>query len=262
MDIKKINFCVFIMATSLFDLYAGNLANPTVIIPPARLAIGASYDLNGTSLTNRAVPALVNRVQARVSYAPFSYVNFGIDAGASQIEIASETTPNDTFGVFHGGFGFSGGGHLKLGTPFFFNNLVSAIGVLQGTYFSSKNTVGTVYGGTEATGIAGLQFHVHSFGYISLGPQLDLIQGKTTDYSGAQGRYSNVNNLRGWLAIDFFPEEQLGAKNLFYISCEMSVSPKVKFNARAPLQEFSFAVSIGSVTPRLYGEESDVEWKP
>jgi hypothetical protein len=242
--------------------FPSNLSNPAVLVPPARLSVGASYDLDGYTITNRAVPAMMNRIQARLSYSPFSFVNFGIDAGASQMEVAGDTTPADTFGIFHGGYAFSGGGHIKLGTPFFFNNLVCGIGIFQGTVFSSQNNSGTTYGGTDACGGLGLQFHVPSFGYVTVGSQVYLIMGKTTDFSGKQGTYSNVNNVRGWLAIDYFPPALPSSKNLFYLSFEMSVSPKARFNARAPVQEIGFSVSIGSITPRLYGQESSEEWQP
>ena len=244
------------------DLRAANLADPAVLIPPARLSVGASYDLGGYTIANRAVPSMINRFQARLSYAPFSFVNFGIDAGASQMEVAGDTTAADTFGIFHGGYAFSGGGHLKLGTPFFFNNLLCGIGIFQGGIFSSQNNAGTTYRGTDVCGGLGLQFYVPSFGYVTVGPQAYLIFGNTTDFSGKQGYYSNVNNVRGWLAVDYFPPALPSSKNLLYVSFETSVSPKVHFNARAPIQEISFSLSIGSVTPRLYGQETNEEWRP
>jgi hypothetical protein len=262
MDIKIISFSLIAIAVVGGNGQAATLADPAVIFPPARVSIGASYDLGGYSITNNAVPGMQNRFQARLSYSPFSFVNFGVDAGATQMEVASDTTPKDTFGVFHGAYGFSGGGHLKLGTPFFFNNTMALVGIFQGTIFSSKNPTGTTYGGTDAAGIVGVQFHVPSFGYISLGPQVDFILGKTTDYKGNRGHYSNVNNVRGWLAVDFFPPPAMNSKNLLYVSVELSASPKVKFNARAPVQEAGFSVSVGVITPRLYGQESDVEWEP
>jgi hypothetical protein len=262
MRVKKL-YCaiLFVLAGCAVNL-AANLANPSVLLPPARLSVSASYDLGGYSITNDKTPCLMNRFHARFSYAPFSFVNFGVDAGASQVEVASETTSTDTFGVFHGGYGFSGGGHLKLGTPLFFNNTVGVIGIFQGTVFSSKNNAGTVYGGTDAAGGIGLQLHIPNFGFITAGSQVNLIFGKNTDYLGKEGKYSNVNNVRGWLAIDYFPPEILNSKNLYFFSCEIFVSPKAKFNARAPVEEIGFSVSIGAITQRLYGQESDVEWKP
>jgi len=249
--------------TSLYTTtFAANLADPAVLMPPARLSIGASYDLGGYTITNRAVPALLNRIQGRLSYSPFPYVNFGIDAGASQMEVAGDTTATDTFGIFHGKYSFSGGGHLKLGTPFFFNNLLAAIGIAQGSFFSSMNDAGTSYNGTDACGGLGLQFHVPSFGYITVGSQAYLIEGKTIDFSGKTGYYSNVNNVRGWLAVDYFPPPLPNSKNLFYLSLEMTASPKARFNARAPVQELSFSISVGTITSRLYGHETSEEWNP
>lgn len=241
---------------------AANLANPTVLMPPARLSIGGSYDLGGYTITNREVPAMLNRIQGRLSYSPLPFVNFGIDGGASQMEVAGDTTATDTIGIFHGKYAFSGGGHLKLGTPFFFNNILAAIGIVQGGIFSSMNNAGTSYKGTDVCGGLGLQFHVPSFGYITVGSQAYLIMGKTIDFSGRTGYYSNINNVRGWLAIDFFPPPLPSSKNLFYLSIEATVAPKVRFNARAPIQEMSFSISVGSITPQLYGKETSEEWVP
>jgi hypothetical protein len=252
----------FLCGIAITRIPASNLADPTVLVQAARLSAGASYDLGGFSLTNDSVPCILNRFEARMSYAPFSFVNFGIDAGATQMEVAGDTTATDTIGIFHGKYAFSGGGHLKLGTPFFFNDLLSAVGILHGTYFSSKNNAGTVYSGIDANGGVGLQFHIRDFGYVTAGSSVYLIFGKNKSYDGQAGKYSNINNVRGWLAIDYFPTIAAGSKNLLYISLELTASPKATFNGRAPVQEMSVSVSIGSITRKLYGQESEVEWKP
>jgi hypothetical protein len=241
---------------------ASNLADPAAMVPAARMSVGASYDLGGFTITNDSVPCMMNRFMARMSFSPFSLLNFGIDAGATQMEIAGDTTARDTIGIFHGKYEFSGGGHLKLATPFYFNDLVCAVGILHGTYFSSKNNAGTVYGGMDANGGVGLQFHIHDFGYVTAGSSVYMIFGKNKSYTGQTGKYSNLNNVRGWLAIDYFPQAAAGSKNLLYISLEATVSPKATFNDRAPVQEMSVSVSIGSISRRLYGETSDVEWRP
>jgi hypothetical protein len=259
---RTITFGAILICATLTGVLGSNLADPAVLIPPARIAVGASYDLGGFSITNDTVPIVMNRFQARMSFSPFSFVNFGIDAGAMQMEVASDTTATDTFSVFHGKYGFCGGGHLKLGTPFFYNGLVSAIGIFHGTYFSSRNDAGAVYGGMDANGGVGLQFHVHDFGYITAGSSVYLIHGKNKSHAGQEGKYSNVNNVRGWLALDYFPTAAIGSKNSMYISLEVSVSPKLRFSNRAPVQEMSVSVSIGSISRRLYGQTSDVEWKP
>lgn len=244
------------------DGIASNLADPAVVVPAARLAVGASYDLGGFTITNDSVPCILNRIMARISFAPFSFVNFGVDGGATQMEIAADTTPPDTIGVFHGKYGFSGGGHLKLSTPFFFNDLVGAVGILHGTYFSSKNNAGTVYSGMDANGGVGLQFHIGDFGYVTAGSSVYLIFGKNKSYAGQQGKYSNINNVRGWLAIDYFPAAAVGSNNLLYISLEVSVSPKVAFNDRVPIQEMSVSLCIGSISRKLYGKAPDADWRP
>jgi hypothetical protein len=259
---KTIKITIACLMASISSLSASTLANPAVLIPPARIAFGVSYNLEGISLTNREVPSMFNRVQGRISFSPFSYLNIGLDAGASQIEIASDTTTTDTISVFHGKYGFSGGGHIKLGTPFFFDNLVSIIGIANGSYFASKNEEGTLYSGFDGNGGIGLQFHVPTIGYFTAGTSVYLIEGKNKSYNGVEGVYSNVNNVRGWLALDYFPPEKMGSKNTFYLSLEVFASPKVAFNERVPVQEFGFSISVGSISQRLFGQETALEWKP
>jgi hypothetical protein len=260
---RKTAFTVSLLCgITMTRVFASNLADPAMLIPPARFAVGASYDLGGFTITNDSVPCLLNRVEARVSFSPFSFINFGIDAGAAQMEVAGDTTRTDTIGIFHGKYAFSGGGHLKLGTPFFFKDLMSVVGIFHGSYFSSESNAGTLYKGVDANGGAGLQFHIHDFGYITVGSSVYLIFGKNKSYSGQEGVYSNINNVRGWLAIDYFPAAAASSKNLMYISLELTAAPKATFNGRAPIQEMSVSVSIGSITRKLYGENSEIEWKP
>lgn len=254
----------FLPAIFLFGstIFAANLANPATLIPEARLALGASYDVGGYTISNDSVPCMMNRFQGRCTFAPFSFLNIGIDAGASRFDVAGDTTMTDTIGIFQGNYSFSGGAHFLLGSRFFYNDLFRIIGIGQVSYFSSSNSSAARYGGADGAGAIGIQFHVQRFGYVTLGPELYVISGKNKNYLGVQHRYSNLNNLRGWMAIDFFPKEKLASNNKFYISLELALSPKANYNKRAPLQEIRFSVGLGSITKRLYGQESDVEWSP
>ncbi|MBN1756685.1 MAG: hypothetical protein JW863_00105 [Chitinispirillaceae bacterium] len=238
---------------------ASNLANPATLIPEARVAVGASYHLGGYSLTDSELPSLFNRIHGRVEYGPFRYLTIGVDGGATQIEV---DRVNDTMPVFHGKFGFSGGGHLKLSTPSFLNNRLSVIAIAQVTLFNSENEFSASYSGKDGTGIVGMQFYIPGFGFISAGPWVYVIQGSNKGSAGQTGYYSNTDNVRGWLAIDFFPKLGEVATNKPYFSLEISVSPKANYSDRIPVQAFSVSLSFGTITKRLYGVESDVEWNP
>jgi hypothetical protein len=244
------------------NVFSSSLSEPATIIPVARVALGGSYELGGYTITNDSVPCLLNRFQGFVTFAPFSFLNVGIDAGVSQMDVSDDTTARDTIGVFHGDYGFSGGVHVRLGTPFYYNGLFRCIGIGKATIFSSKNKDGAAYGGKDGSGAVGLQFHVPRFGFITVGPQVYLMEGENKSYFGAKHRYSNLNNVRGWLAIDFFPPDKLKSSNKFFISLEVSLSPKAGFGDRVPVREMSFSINFGSITKRLYGQESDVEWSP
>jgi hypothetical protein len=240
---------------------ASNLANPAITLPEARVAVGASYHLGGYTLTNQEIPSLFNRIHGRVEYGPHKFVTLGIDLGAMQIDV-DRYVLNDSVPVFHGNFGFSGGAHLKVGTPSFFQERFSLIAIAQATLFSSENKHGAYYGGKDGTGAVGIQLRIPGFGYVTAGPWVYLIQGENRSFDGTTGFYSNTNNVRGWLAIDYFPKMKEGSNNKPYLSIECTLSPKATYSNRIPVQEFSVSISIGSVTGRLYGMESEVEWGP
>ena len=254
-------FAVYLSALAA-SLGAANIANPTIPLPEARVAIGASYHLGGYSLTNDTIPALFNRIHGRVEYGPFKYLTLGIDAGATQIDVDRYVHANDTFPIFHGKFGFSGGAHLKLSTPSFARHLISFLSIAEATYFSSRNKHSASYGGIDGTGIIGIQVHIPGFGYVSAGPWVYVIQGENRSFDGTTNFYSNTDNIRGWLAIDYFPKLKDESSNKPYLSLEFSISPRANYSERIPVQAFSVSVSIGSITKRLYGTESDIEWTP
>ncbi|MBN1577678.1 MAG: hypothetical protein JW913_14055 [Chitinispirillaceae bacterium] len=257
-DLKKYRLIISVVLL-ITSVRASNLANPAITLPQARIAIGASYHLGGYSLTNDTIPALFNRIHGRIEYGPFKYLTLGIDAGAVQIEVDRY---HDTVPVFHGKFGFSGGAHLKLSTPSFARQLVSFIAIAQATLFKSQNKHSAYYGGKDGTGILGVQVHIPGFGYISAGPWVYLIEGENRSFDGKTGFYSNTDNVRGWLAIDYFPKIIDVTSNKPYLSLEFSISPKATYSQRIPVQAFSVSISLGSITRRLYGTESDVEWSP
>jgi hypothetical protein len=243
--------------------YASNLANPLTPIPEARIAVGASYHLGGYTITNREIPAMLNRFHARVSYAPLSLLNFGLDAGASQVEVAADTGSADTLGVFHGNYGFSIGAHCKLATPLFLDDLLGLVAIGQATHFVSENDKGAIYEGFDGAAAAGVLLHIRGIGFAAAGAKLYMIDGQNKSYNrDAYNDYSNHNNVRGWLAFDYFPRTRMTSSNKPFISIEISLSPDAAFDQRAPVQEISFSAGIGSVTGRLYGERSELEWTP
>lgn len=243
---------------------ASNLANPAAAFPEGRIAVGASYHLGGYTITNKNVPALFNRFCGRVEFAPLKYLAFGADLGAIQIDVDRYIVPGkqDTIPVFHGNYGFSGGGHLKLATPAFAHDIISFVAITQATLFNSSNSHGASYGGKDGVGAVGMQFHIPHFGYITAGPWVYLIRGENKSFNGKTGTYSNSNNVRGWMAIDFFPNLHEVSNNTPYFSLEFSISPEADYSKRLPVQEFSISLSIGSITGRLFGVESSVPWKP
>lgn len=253
--------CVIII--SLFALRAtgSNLATPGASFPEARVAVGASYHLGGYTLTNSSIPSIWNRLHSRIEYAPLNLLNLGIELGATQIDVERYLTNSDTMPYFHGKFAFSGGISLKVATPQFLQQF-RVTGISKASLFSSKNSFGAKYYGIDGTAALGLQIRIPRFGYVTAGPLLYLIDGTSRSYTGKETFFSNQNNIRGWIAIDFFPTLKEITNNIPYLSLEFSASPKIDSSRRVPVQEFSISVSIGSVTKRLYGTENDIEWEP
>lgn len=254
-------YLIFFVIISITASSASNLANPVAPIPDARVGIGVSYHLGGYTITNQEIPSLLNRIHARISYSPFTYFNFGIDLGVTQMEVAADTLDTLVYEVFHGNYKFSFGVHIKVSSPFF-KDIVGLVGIAQGTRFSSENKAGAMYGGYDGAGAAGFIVHIKNVGYFAAGAKLYVIQGENRSYCGDEDNFHNVNNLRGWAAFDYFPKIKAISKYIPYISLEVSVAPDAAFGEKAPIQEISFSIAVGSITKRLYGEISSIEWHP
>lgn len=244
------------------SLYASNLVNPLAPIPGARIGIGVSYGLGGHTITNREIPCLLNRMQVRLNYSPIVYANIGVDVGLAQMDVASDTLGVSITGLFHGKFKFSYGANLKLSSPLF-RDIIGVIGIGQGTYFSSEDENGALYSGYDGAGAIGILFHIKNIGYAAVGSKLYLIKGTNKSYnSDVEQNYSNINNLRGWVAFDYFPRMKKISKQIPYFTLEVSVAPGASFGKRAPVQELSFSFSLGIITKRLYKKTSSLDWHP
>jgi len=249
----KSKLTILLITLFLSAGYASNLANPASPLPAANILLGASYHLGGYSLTNLEIPAMFKRFHGRIDYAPVNYVSLGIDLGATQIEVDKYVTGTDSVDEFHGDYGFSGGAHLKLSTPSILKKTVSFFTIGQATMFSSKNDDGAKYGGYDGTGVIGIQVKIPGFGFISIGPMVYLIEGDAEGTDNKSEFYSNTNNVRGWIAVDYHLKGPELSKGNAYISFEFSASPKADYSSRIPVQEFSFSVSLGYISGKLYG---------
>jgi hypothetical protein len=240
-----------LMFCAAFASWGANLANPAAQAGPARMSFGASYYIGGADITNDTIPLMMNRVSGRASYSPVRYVNFGADVGAVMVGVEEyKTAP-----VFDGRFGWSVGGHLKLSTPYLFDR-VALLALGNYNLFRSTNKFGAYYGGADAAAAAGLQIRLWD-GYLSLGPQIYAIMGKNRGFDGTKGKYSNLNNMRAWIAYEYFPDDIFGGEHKPYMSFELTVSPKIRPSKRVPFREFSASISVGTITRRLYGEGRD-----
>lgn len=246
--------CVF-----LVPLSAATLVNPLAPFPGPRVAVGFGYHLDGISIGDRAVPAIINRIAARTSFSPVEFVNIGLEGGAAQMEVASDSSIYPALPVFHGNYKFSYAGSLKLSTPLL-KETAGLFGVVKGGHFGSEDSKKAGYSCYDATGVVGLLFHIPRFGYAAIGPRLYYIKGEAENSDGTKHNFNNVNNMQGWAAVEWFPKTSSGS--IPYITAEISFGPKVSFGDRTPVNEFSFSIGIGAVTKRLSGEVSELEWHP
>lgn len=243
---------LFVSSTNALDL-----ATPLAPLPGGRISFSASYDLNGITITNREIPSIMNRIHGTFTISPIQYFNAGIDIGIAQIDVASDS--NDV-ALFHGNYGFSGGANIKVSSPFA-KNIIGVIGLAKGSWFSSteKNTE-KYYRGLDIVAAAGPIFHIPKFGYISFGPQIYYVHGEN---EGSSGNYHNINNLRGWIAIEYFPKMKDQAKYLPFLSIEASISPDASVKSdRAPVVEFGASITFGAISSKLFGEIEQNEWRP
>jgi len=240
---------------------ATGFATPMAPLPAGRVSIGGYYDLDGITITNREIPAVVNRIGGVLSFAPVKGLSIGADLAAVQMDVASDNTKNPYIELFHGDYKFSAGGAIRLSTPLI-KDIVGVSVLGKGTWFSSEEKKsGFSYGGIDVTAAAGPVFHIKKFGYIAFGPKFYYLMGENNGVTGTHA-YSNINNLRGWLAIEYFPRSKEIAKYLPYISLEASGSPGLAINNRAPVQEFGFSCSFGIVSGPLYKKHKNDKWRP
>jgi len=254
-----ITVCFVILCLSASS-FSANLANPAAPVGDARFAFGASYYINGSTISNQKIPMLMNRAGGRASFSPVKYISIGADLSAVQIDVEKYPAgPNDTVPVFNGKYGLSYGGTLKLTSPFILDR-VALIGLANGNFFQSENKHKAYYGGTDGAAVVGLQVKIPNFGFISAGPHIYIINGENKGYDGEKSTYSNINNLRGWIAIDYLPQAEIFMnKQQPYLSLEFSTSPKIKTSSRVRVQEFSVAVSMGTISQRLYGMDKHAD---
>jgi len=260
-NMKKsmITVCFVILCLTAAS-FGANLANPAAQTGEARLAFGATYFVNGSTISNEKIPLMMNRAGARASFSPVKYVSIGLDLSAVQISVDQFEGPYDIVPIFEGNYGLSYGGALKLTSPFLFNNSVAFIAIANGNFFRSENKLGAYYGGKDGSAVLGVQVRVPNFGFISAGPHFYYIEGENRSYHRIKGTYSNINNLRGWIAFDYLP--QVIALNEMvqpYLSLEFSMSPKINSSSRIRVQEFSVAISMGTISQRLYGMDKHAE---
>lgn len=255
---KSIMILCFVILCLTAASFGANLANPAAQVGDARLAFGASYYVNGSTITNMEIPMIMNRIGARASFSPVKYVSVGVDLAAVQLDVERySAAPYDIVPMFEGKYGFSYGGNLKLASPLLFNR-VAVIGLANGNFFRSENELDAYYGGKDGAAVIGMQVKIPGFGFISAGPHFYYIEGENKGYDGVKSTYSNINNLRGWIAVDYHPHViALNEKVQPYLSVEFSMSPKIKTSSRVRVQEFSVAVSMGTISQRLYGMDKD-----
>lgn len=258
---KSITVCFVILCLTAAS-FGANLANPASQIGEARLAFGAAYHVNGSTITNMEIPMMMNRMGGRMSYSPVKYLSIGADLAAVQISVDQyEDNSDNMVPLFDGKYGVSFGGSINLYSPFLFNNSVAFVAIASGNFFRSENKHGAYYGGNDGAAAAGIHIRVPNFGFISAGPHLYIMNGENKSFDNEKtGAYSNINNVRGWIAFDYFPQvSALNEKTQPYFSVEFTMSPKINTSSRVRVQEFSVAVSMGTISQRLYGVDRNIE---
>lgn len=248
---------ILLLLSQLSIVNALNLASPLAPIPEGRFTFSASYDLNGITITNREIPAIMNRIMGTFTISTTEFFNFGIDLGVSQMDVASDS--NDV-SLYHGKYGFTSGANIKVSTPRA-KDIIGVVGLAKGTWFMTSEDKGErYYRGLDIAAAAGPLFHIPNFGYVAFGPKIYYIHGKN-DYSASN--FHNVNNLRGWIAIEYFPKMKNESKYLPFLTIESSISPETKINGRrAPVIEFSASITFGAVSSKVFGEIEEIGWRP
>jgi hypothetical protein len=248
---KRFSLVLPILLCAAVAGFGANLAVPAAQVGDGRVSFGGSYVALGTEITNAEVPLSVSSIGGHISYAPISYVNLGLDFGTARVKVngfnPTDPSEGDTTFAFNGDFGWLIGAHLKLATPYF-GEFVSILGGGNVNLFRSTNRAEAFYGGIDIAAALGVQFRIPD-GAISIGPQLYLLLGENKGIDGTKATYTNVNNLRLWVAYDYIPDVMpFGGEHKPYVSLEITLAPKIdKSNDRPTLGGFSVSLSVGAI---------------
>jgi len=253
MVMRKILLLAILFAVSS---WATSVSYPAAPVPTARFATGATYDYFGGYFYRAPVsdlPFNMHGINAFFTYAPVTYVNFGVDLGMRDVNIPQGNHNYD----FNGKLGIAAGQHLKLATPYF-GDVMGIVAMCRGLWFYSKDSHSSFYSGSQLVGSGGLSFHVQRFGYISCGIKYLEIFGEN---GFGDGTWSNDATLGGWASFDYFPKTNV-KRYIPFISFEFGFFPSDKpfYGSGTIVRNASFGVTIGAITNRLYGDEDN--WRP
>ena len=286
---KKIILVFLALILFASSSWAIGISFPSAPVPTARFATGATYDYyggymdfdkNSPLFAPQVLPFSMHGINAFFTYAPITYVNFGVELGARDVNTHPDSKLSLAQDELNGTLGLSAGAHLKLATPYF-ADVFALVATGKGGWFYSegnKNDVKWYYtpngidttwvnwnnGGKFVTIGGGFSFHVKRFGYISFGA-------KYLDVWGGIGwvpevlpetKWVNDAYVGGWAAFDYFPRTRI-EKFFPFISFEFGFFPNSEFFAggRPIVRNASFSVTIGAITRKLYGN-SDENWRP
>lgn len=286
---KSLIIFVFIILLNVSYSWAIGLSFPSTPVPTARFATGVSYDYYGGYMDydNNSklfwqddLPVSLHGINAFFTYAPITYVNFGVELGARDANINPDKKFSLAQSELNGTLGFSAGAHLKFATPYF-SDVFGFVAAAKGTWFysegnSNKTEWYYIDGEGNMTPVnwnnngnivainGGISFHVKRFGYISFGAKYLDVMGKINLEPEIIEKTKWVNDayIGGWLALDYFPKTRI-EKFIPFISFELGFFPNDKpFDGGRPiLRNASFSVTVGAIMKRLYGDD-DENWRP
>jgi hypothetical protein len=240
--------------------WSAGVSYPSAPVATARFATGISYEYSGGYLYNTSniqLPYSIFGPSAFFTYALATCVNIGVDVGMRSVNIHHSNQYD-----FDGRMGISAGSHLKLATPYM-GDVFGIVTLVRGLWFYSEAKNDSYYSGLDLTGSGGLSFHIKGAGYLSFGVKYSEILGDNyTAHLNKDGEWSNDALLGGWIAFDYFPKSSI-KEFLPYLSFEFGFFPNDKpwHGTKPGLRNASFAISIGGVTKKLYGDKT-VNWRP
>jgi hypothetical protein len=219
---------------------------------PSQVSLGAYFDHSGQDLFEDMSPSVLNSTGLSIDYGPWTFLQFGLFAGATEFDVALPETrlsDPDAF-AYNSDYTFSGGGSLKLASPRFASNTTRAVAFGSITYLNSEDEPGNSKVGLIYNAGATIQYMFLDRVNFVLGGEFYTIIGEQTRASddrvetfGTSAAAGAVDYGRGIVGVEYY----FKGKNRPFVSVAFRPTGSIGWHDDIGLRGASISISLGAM---------------